>query len=119
MGAKVCGNTVREKHGRWGLTASKKLGATAEPEYNVQLSSERGLVVNDLNALLNGWLPGEQASGVRRDSGASGAAVQQSVKAGSKGRGKGQKGGSRGNSNKGKGRGRARGAQKTSERKMR
>ena len=51
-------DVLREKHGRWGLTARKKLGATAEPEYNVQLSSERGLVMKSLNALLNGWLPG-------------------------------------------------------------
>ena len=74
----------------------------------VQLSSERGLVVKALNALLNRWLPGEQVSRVRRDSGASGAAVRQSVSAGSRGRGRGQKGRSRGN--RGRGRGRARGA---------
>ena len=106
---------LREKHGRWGLTARKRLGATAEPEYNVQLSSERGLVVKALNALLNGWLPGQEASGMQRDSGASGAAVRQSVKAGNRGRGKGQKGGGRGNSN----RGRARGAQRNTGRKRR
>ena len=108
-------DVLREKHGRWGLTARKRLGATAEPEYNVQLSSERGLVVKALNALLNGWLPGQEASGMQRDSGASGAAVRQSVKAGSRGRGKGQKGGSRGNSN----RGRARGAPRNTGRKRR
>ena len=87
-------DVLREKHGRWGLTARKRLGATAEPEYNVQLSSERGLVMEALNALVNGWLPGTEASGVRRDSGASGAAVRQSVQAGNRGRGRGR--GSRG-----------------------
>ena len=75
-------DVLREKHGRWRLTARKKLGATAEPEYNVQLSSERGLVVKALNSLLNGWLPGVQASGENRDSGASGSAVRQSVQRG-------------------------------------
>ena len=85
-------DVLREKHGRWGLTARKRLGATAEPEYNVQLSSERGLVMKALNALVNGWLPGTEASGVRRDSGASGAAVRQSVQAGNRGRGRGSRG---------------------------
>ena len=83
-------DVLREKHGRWGLTARKKLGATAEPEYNVQLSSERGQVMKALNALLNGWLPGKEVSGVCRDSGASGAAVRASVQAGSKGKGRGR-----------------------------
>ena len=87
-------DVLRRKHGRWGLTARKRLGATAEPEYNVQLSSERGLVMEALNALVNGWLPGTEASGVRRDGRASGAAVRQSVQAGSRGRGRGR--GSRG-----------------------
>ena len=82
-------DVLREKHGRWGLTARKKLGATAEPEYNVQLSSERGQVMKALNALLNGWLPGKEVSGVCRDSGASGAAVRASVQAGAKGKGRG------------------------------
>ena len=77
-------DVLRERHGRWGLTARKRLGATAEPEYNVQLSSERGLVVKALNALLNGWLPGSLATGDQRDSGASGAAVRQNVTAGRK-----------------------------------
>ena len=39
--AYVIRDVLREKHGRWGLTARKRLGATAEPEYNAQLSSER------------------------------------------------------------------------------
>ena len=90
-------DVLREKHGRWGLTARKKLGATAEPEYNVQLSSERGLVMKSLNALLNGWLPGVQASGENRDSGASGAAARQRVQQG--GKGKGVKHGNKGRSN--------------------
>jgi hypothetical protein len=83
-------DVLREKHGRWGLTARKKLGATAEPEYNVQLSSERGLVMRALNALLNGWVPGTEASGDNRDSGASGAGVRQRVQLGGKGKGKGK-----------------------------
>jgi len=105
-------DVLREKHGRWGLTARKRLGATAEPEYNVQLSSERGLVMESLNALLNGWLPGEAVSGEQRDSGASGGAIRRSVQEAGTGRGRGK--GGRGGNGKGRGignrgRGRARG----------
>ena len=96
-------DVLREKHGRWGLTARKRLGATAEPEYNVQLSSERGLVMESLNALLNGWLPGEAPSGERRDSGASGGAIRRSVQEAGKGRGRGK--GGRGGNGRGSGTG--------------
>ena len=110
-------DVLREKHGRWGLTARRKLGATAEPEYNVQLSSERGLVMKALNALLNGWLPGTEASGDNRDSGASGAGVRQRVQQAGKGRGrgKGNRGrgkGERNHSQQGAGRGRNMGRQR-------
>ena len=83
-------DVLRVKHGRWGLTARGKFGATAEPEYNVQLSSERGQVMKALNALLNGWLPGKEVSSVCRDRLASGAAVRTSVQAGAKGNGRGR-----------------------------
>jgi len=114
-------DVLREKHGRWGLTARKKLGATAEPEYNVQLSSERGQVMKALNALLNGWLPGKEVSGVRRDSGASGAAVRASVQAGVKGKGRAQgRGRSKGrNTGKTSGRGRNKGAGRAAGRQRR
>ena len=49
-------DVLREKHGRWGLTARRNLG-TAEPEYNMALSGEKGGVSWALHAALNGVRP--------------------------------------------------------------
>jgi hypothetical protein len=105
-------DVLREQQGRGGFTARKTLGATAEPEYNVQLSSERGLVMKSLNALLNGWLPGVRASGDNRDSGARGAAVRQRVQQGGKGRGRARGNHGGGNGRAGGNRGRNMGRQR-------
>ena len=67
-------DVLREKHGRWGLTARRNMG-TAEPEYNMQLSGEKGSVSEALNAALNGDIAmrGEDANGINS---AGGRAVQ-------------------------------------------
>lgn len=49
-------DVLREKHGRWGLTARKHM-ATAEPEYNMALSAERGAVAAALHQALNDRTP--------------------------------------------------------------
>lgn len=70
-------DVLREKHGRWGQTCRRL--ATAEPEYNMQLETERGAVMSALNTEVNkgrmqkGGIRKRRTSGkdagLRRDSG--------------------------------------------------